>query len=115
MNTNIQARDFSLTDALSVFIRNRINFQFASRSDQIQRIKVRLSDVNGPKGGEDKCCKVTVTLPRLKEIVIEEVQADLYVAISRAMDRASRTVHRRLEKMHDSKRRFHDPKNLNQE
>jgi len=103
MNTNIQARDFSLTDALNVHIRDRINFQFASCSDRIQCISIRLSDVNGSSGG-DKYCKVTVTLPGLEEIVVEEVQADLYVAISRAMDRASRTLHRRLERMRDSKK-----------
>ena len=92
----------SLTDALNVHIRDRINFQFASRSDHIQRITVRLSEVNGPGGGEDKCCKVTVTMPGFEEILIKELQADLYVAISRAMDRASRILHRRLQRIHDS-------------
>lgn len=103
---NIQARDFSLTDAIHNHIKDRINYQFGSRFDQIQCISVCLSDVNGPRGGVDKCCKVTLTLPRLNEIVIEDIQADLYVAIYRAMDRASRTVNRKLARLQDTKRRL---------
>jgi putative sigma-54 modulation protein len=55
-----------------------------------------LKDINGPRGGVDKLCQVRLTLPRLRDIVIEDTQADLYVAIDRAADRASRTLNRRL-------------------
>jgi len=107
MNVSIQARDFTLTDAIQTYIKNRINYQFGSRFDQIQRITVRVSDVNGPRGGVDKRCKITVVLPHINKIVIEDVQADLYVAINRAMDRASRTVNRRLSRLQDSKKRLY--------
>ncbi len=104
------SKDFSLTDALQTYIRERIHFQFASRLDQIQRITVRLGDVNGPRGGVDKYCKVSVSLPGVKDIVIKDIQSDLYVAIYRAMDRASRTVNRRLSRLHDKKRRIYVPR-----
>ncbi|MEJ2214048.1 MAG: HPF/RaiA family ribosome-associated protein [Gammaproteobacteria bacterium] len=109
MKLDIQARDFSLTDSIQTYVKERINYLFGARYDQIQRITVRLGDVNGPRGGVDKRCRVKITLPRLNEIVIEDVQTDLYVAISRAMERASRTVIRRLNRLLDKKRRLYVP------
>ena len=109
MKLDIQARDFSLTDSIQTYVKERINYLFSTRYDQIQRITVRLGDVNGPRGGEDKRCRVKITLPRLNEIVIEDVQANLYVAISRAMERASHTVNRRLNRLQYKKRRLYVP------
>ena len=109
MKIDIQARDFSLTDSILTFIKDRLNLVLSARFDQIKKITVRLSDVNGPRGGKDKRCQICISLPRLKDIVIEDVQSDLYVAIFRASDRASRTVNRRLARLQDKKRRFYVP------
>lgn len=96
MQIEIQARNFALTEALAAYIERRINFALSSRYDQIKRIRVKLTDINGPRGGVDKLCQIHITLPRLRDIVIEDTQADLYVAIDRAADRAGRTINRRL-------------------
>ena len=65
MQMEIQARDFPLTEALGSYIKRRINFVLSSRYDQIQRIIIRLSDINGPRGGIDKRCQIQISLPRL--------------------------------------------------
>jgi len=59
---------------------------------------VRLSDVNGPRGGVDKCCRIQIILKGLPDVVIEDVEADLYVAIDRATERAGRTVVRKVDR-----------------
>ena len=67
------------------------------RSDgRVRTISVRLSDVNGPRKGVDKRCLLRVRLAQGPQVVIEDVQSDLYAAIGRSADRASRTVARRL-------------------
>ena len=109
MQMEIQARDFPLTKALGSYIKRRINFVLSSRHDQIQRIIVRLSDINGPRGGKDKRCQIQITLPRLSDIVIEDTQTDLYMAIDRATDRAGRTVNRRLERQYNKSRKLFVP------
>lgn len=95
MHIEIQARSFSLTDALRRHVERRLGFAL-SRYQEIERIEVRLSDINGPRGGSDKCCHIQITLPRLAIVIIEDMEADLYVAIDRATERARRTVARRL-------------------
>ncbi|MGB5398154.1 MAG: HPF/RaiA family ribosome-associated protein [Gammaproteobacteria bacterium] len=101
MQIDIQARNFSLTNALRGHVERRLGFALSSRHDHIQRIMVRLSDINGPRGGEDKCCHIQVVLPQLSDVVIEDTEVDMYTAIDRAADRAGRTVGRRLARQRD--------------
>jgi ribosomal subunit interface protein len=109
MQMEIQARDFALTKALGSYVKRRVKFVLSSRYDQIQHIIVRLSDINGPRGGIDKRCQIQISLPRLADIVVEDVESDLYVAIDRATDRAGRTVNRRLERQHNKNRKVFVP------
>ena len=101
MNIDIQARNFSLTHALRGHVERRLGFAFSTRNQHIQRILVRLSDINGPRGGPDKCCHIQLVLPQLADVVIEDTESDLYVAIDRAADRASRSLARRLGRQRD--------------
>ncbi len=98
MQIDIQARSFPLTEALQHHIRRRLGFVLSARDEHIQRILVRLSDINGPRGGADKCCHIQVILNHLPDVVIKDTEADLYAAIDRAVDRAGRTVGRRVER-----------------
>ena len=101
---DIQARNFSLTKSLRSHIIRRLHFALGTRDKHIQRIVVRLSDINGPRGGKDKCCHIQVVLPHLKDVVIEDIEVDMYAAIDRATGRVSCAVGRRLSKQRDNNR-----------
>lgn len=104
MQIDIQARNFTLTNALRGYVKRRLKFALSTRDDHIQRVKVRLSDINGPRGGEDKRCHIQVVLPHLPDVVIEDTEEDLYAAIDLAVDRAGRTVGRRVTRQRDNGR-----------
>jgi len=104
MQISIQARNFRLTNAISSYVKRRLSFALKNRDEQIQRISVRLSDINGPRGGEDKCCHIQVVIPNLANVVIEDIEIDLYAAIDGAVDRVRRTVDRRITRQRDIKR-----------
>ena len=104
MQIDIQARNFSLTQALRNHVERRLGFALSTRYDRIKRILVRLSDINGPRGGNDKCCQLHVVLPGQADVVIADTQSDLYAAIDCAADRASRAVSRKLARVYSSKR-----------
>jgi ribosome-associated translation inhibitor RaiA len=91
MQIDIQTRDFSLTDALHSHAERRLRFALTCCDDHIRRIVMRLSDINGPRGGADKRCHLQVVLDGLPDVVIEDIETDLYAAIDRATDRAGRT------------------------
>ncbi len=98
MQIDIQARNFPLTDALYSHTKRRLHFALACCDDHIQRVRVRLSDINGPRGGADKRCHLQIVLPGLPDVVIEDTEVDLYAAIDRAVDRAGRVVVRKIDR-----------------
>ncbi len=96
MQINIQGRNFSLTDALREHAIKRLRFALSRCSEPIRRVVMQLSDINGPKGGVDKRCHLRLVLDGLPDIIIDDTEADMYVAIDRAADRAGRTLTRRI-------------------
>jgi ribosome-associated translation inhibitor RaiA len=104
MKIDIRAKNIDLTPSLRRYVQRRIGFALSAREMQIQNVSIMLNDVNGPKGGNDKRCRILLRLVGLKDIVIEDVQAELRVAIDRAASRASHTVARRLMKWNDKQK-----------
>jgi len=100
MKIDIQTRKFSLTDALGDYTKRRLRSALTCSDDYIQRVVVRLSDINGPRGGTDKHCHLQIVLAGLPDVIIEDTETDLYVAIDRATGRAGRTVVRKIDRYH---------------
>ena len=98
MQIDLQAHDFLLTEGLRVHVEQRLRFALNRFQDRVARVAVRLSDVNGPRGGVDKHCHLQVRLRGLPDIVVRETQADLYVAVDRAAERTGRTLGRYLQR-----------------
>ena len=101
MQFDIRAHGFDLTEGLREHTERRLRFALDWARYDVSKVSVRLSDINGPRGGNDKRCQVRISLPRVRDVVIEDTDADLYVAIDRAIDRTERTVARRLERLRE--------------
>jgi ribosome-associated translation inhibitor RaiA len=66
---------------------------------------VRIDDVNGPRGGVDKSCRIKVVLSGLPSVVVEEQHESLHAAFDRALDRVQRTVRETLRRRRVEPRR----------
>lgn len=102
MNIDISSKNIDMDASLKEYVKRRLGFALGARESQIQSVQVMLSDINGPKGGSDKRCRILVRVPALKDVVIEDCQTELKPAIDRASARASRTLTRRLLKWQDA-------------
>lgn len=92
----------ALPAAASELARHRFAFALGRFGPRVQSLSVRLRDLNGPRGGEDKLCAVAVRLHgAARAIVVQETDADTAAAISRAADRTARAVARAVEAVHD--------------
>ena len=98
MQIDIQSRGFSLTDALLSHVRRRLVSTMSYCSGHVNRVVIRLSDINGPRGGADKRCHIQVALVGIPDVVVEDTEVDMYAAIDRAIDRARRTVVRKVDR-----------------
>lgn len=115
MQIQIHADDFALTEGLRDRIAKRLTYALNHGSDVVARIVVRLSDVNGPRGGVDKRCSLEVRLKGAPTIAIDDTQADLYVAIDRAAERTGRALDRHIARRHQLPTRATDASELKPE
>lgn len=96
ISSTITARGFTTTAALKDYVSRRLNFAFDRFAARILRVQVRLSDINGPRGGSDKRCQLVIAMGDLPAIVVEDTSSDLYMAIDRSIGRAVHTVGRNV-------------------
>lgn len=84
-----------LTDDLSEFSRTRVIEPLRRLYDkQGTSLEIELSDLYGPKGGIDKRCRLTFSMPNKQSITVTEVAENIYKAIDGASSRFLRLVNR---------------------
>jgi hypothetical protein len=106
---DIQCLGFPLTAVLVDHTERRLRFALTRTSNRIKRVVVRLGDRNGPRGGNDKFCKIQVVLEHAPPVLIEDAGADLYAVIDRAAERAGRNVAKNLGWLRKNARRAMPP------
>jgi putative sigma-54 modulation protein len=96
MKVDVHTQGFPLTPAIVEHAERRLRFALKHAADRVRQVTVRLADINGPRGGVDKKCSIHIALNGVPDIVMEDTEADMYLAINRAADRVGRTVLRRM-------------------
>jgi len=80
------------------YIARKLGMKLGKFASSIERITVRLSDANGPKGGRDQKCQVKVVLSQLPSVVVNETDATLLGTVDRAIDAAAIAVRRGIQR-----------------
>src|SRR5688572_13917393 len=73
----------SLTDGLKTYVQEHLvdHIERLCNDQEASEIDISLVDTNGPKGGVDKECRVTMRLPGLSAIHVTEAAETLHQAI----------------------------------
>ena len=99
MDTDIRILSTDLTEALQSYIERRLHFSLGRFGRRVGRISVRITDVNGLRGGVDKACYVSAELlPSGGTVIQRTVDANLYAAIGRAVEGLGHLFARALER-----------------
>jgi putative sigma-54 modulation protein len=101
MRLEIRSKHFRLHAADREVMECRIQFALGHFSGRISSVIVGLADLNGPRRGIDKQCRLVVRLPHSGNIIIEETHANVAAAVALAADRAGRAVGRELRRRRD--------------
>ena len=96
MRLEMHGANFELDDELKDYAARRLRFALGRLSGRIDRVSIRVSDVNGPRGGVDKRCRIAVTLVPRGEVMVEGSGHDPFILVAREAKRIGRAVRREL-------------------
>ena len=95
---NIRVAGVRLDDDDRVYIRRRLGEKLGKYASSIERVTVRVRDINGPRGGVDLSCRIKVVLSGLPSVVVEHQAALLQPALTRAFTAVERAVRRAVQR-----------------
>jgi putative sigma-54 modulation protein len=98
MQFEIRGRDISIIHALRNHIERRLRFALDRFARRVRQVRVKVGDLNGPRGGIDKCCKLAISLDRSSTIVVESHASNVYAAVDRVADKAATCIGRILKR-----------------
>jgi ribosome-associated translation inhibitor RaiA len=84
----------SLNDDQRAQVRRKLGTKLGKFVSSIERVSVRVTDVNGPRGGVDQRCRVKVVLSGLPSVVVERQHASMKAAIDAALRGTEESVRR---------------------
>jgi putative sigma-54 modulation protein len=110
MHLNIHAPGVRVTRGLREHILRRVDFCLSRFGGHVVAVRIHLADVNGPKRGVDRVCRVRTTLRGTAPLVVEDQDATLTLAVNHALRRTARHVARHIRRR--SGRRVDDSRAL---
>lgn len=100
MLVDIRHLDCPVSDALRKFTLRRLTSALRAFRDDVYRVAVRFSDVNGPRGGIDNEGSIAVRLHSVQcPVIVTGRGADAYAAILSACARLHESISRALERL----------------
>jgi hypothetical protein len=94
----IRAEGTELDKDDRALLRRKLGMRLGKFAPAIERVSVRVADVNGPRGGVDKACRIKVVLTGLPSVIVDERDAAARVAIDRALSGVGRAVRKTLQR-----------------
>jgi len=95
---HIRVMGAEIEDSDRKHIARKLGMRLGKFASSIERVTVRLSDVNGPRGGQDQVCQVKVVISGVPSIVIEERDSRLQRAVDRAINATALAVRRSVQR-----------------
>lgn len=96
MKMRVTARGVELTTELKDYVTRRVHFGLGRFGGRIKSLSVRLADINGPRGGVDKCCRITVDAGLSQNVIVRERQETIHASVALAVERVERALERQL-------------------
>lgn len=104
MQVELKVNGTDLAESLRGYIEHRLRIAAERFFDQVVRMRVIVSGLNGPRGGTKTSCRISADLKLLGKLVVQESDLDAHAAIDRAATRLGRLLSLRIERAEDLNR-----------
>jgi hypothetical protein len=98
MQLDMRGINFQLDETLKNHIERRLHFAMERFAARIQKVTVRMTDINGPRGGIDKHCRIAIDLVPRGTVMLEDRGENPFILVTDMAKRAGRSVRRELER-----------------
>jgi ribosome-associated translation inhibitor RaiA len=98
MRLEIRRRGVEVTEELRDHLKERLRLALGRFARRMTSVRVYLRDVNGPRGGVDKTCRIVVELPPRGRVIVTGTDADIRAAITGTASRAGFAVKRHVKR-----------------
>lgn len=99
MKFDLRTKALDLTSELRDYVARRLQFALGRHAEHVRRVDITLEDINGPRGGVDKACRIHVTLAHAGTLHVAELQADVRTAIDLGADRVGQLIAHKLARI----------------
>ena len=107
MTVRIVTRRIRINDAACEYIRRCVANALNRRLERVANAVIALEDLNGPRGGKDQRCSVTLLLNPRGSVRAQAAGSDVWSVVDRAVQKAARQLDRLLESEWSSRRRLY--------
>ena len=94
IEVSIDNVDPEIAAQLRAYAERRLSFALRRFQEHVRHVRVRLTDVNGPKHGVDARCAVTAHLADGRELFVEATTAWPFRSVTQAAGRLSEAIRR---------------------
>jgi len=102
MDVQIRFRGVDSSEDLQEHATRRVHQQLSRFGRDIISVVLRFSDENGPRGGRDKLCRLSVTGPRIGSVHLSELHDDLRAGLDLALGRLGHAIGRRIARAREA-------------
>jgi ribosomal subunit interface protein len=88
------SNEFWMAPSLRDYVESKLRLAFSFLKSKATKISVCLRHLNGQQGTEEMMCQISVAVPGQPEVVVKDVQANMYAAIDMAVNRAAHRARR---------------------
>lgn len=94
MPIHIRAAEERFGPDASDYVQEKLCSKLARFGSSIERVSVRVRDVNGPRGGVDQMCRIKVVMRGQPSVIFESRDSSLNAAVDVALAGVQRAVRR---------------------
>ena len=103
MTVQVRFRGIETSRALAAHVTQKLQQHLSRFGRQVREVVVRLSDINGPRGGRDKHCQIEAKGRGIGLLHLSETHDDLYTGVDIAVARLGHAIGRNIERARDHK------------